>query len=98
MADQIMSINTDVVNTAINQISVLTADIQTRNKKFIELLNAKNEVTGGKFALLKTLEDKIVQEAQAFDKVLEAQEEIKASLSRYAELAEEANDDSAFRV
>lgn len=98
MADQVMSLNLDVVNTAINQISILTSDIQTRNKKFIELLNSKNEATGGKFALLKTLEERIIAEAQNFDKVLDAQEEIKQSLSRYAELAEEANDDSAFRM
>ena len=98
MADQVMSINTDVVNTAINSLSVLTADIQTRNKKFIELLNTKNEATQGKFQLLKTLEGKIIEESQNFDKVLEAQEEIRQSLIRYTELAEQANDDSAFRV
>lgn len=97
MAEQVMSLNTDVVGTAVNQISVLTADIQTRNKKFVELLNSKNEATQGKFALLKQLGVRVREEAANFDKILEAQEEIKAALQRYTELAEEADDDSAFR-
>lgn len=97
MAEQVMSLNTDVVGTAVNQISVLTADIQTRNKKFVELLNSKNEATQGKFALLKQLGVRVREEAANFDKILEAQEEIKAALQRYTELAEEAADDSAFR-
>ena len=96
MAEQVMSLNTDVVGTAVNQISVLTADIQTRNKKFVELLNSKNESTQGKFALLKQLQVRVQEEAANFDKILEAQEEIKAALQRYTELAEEVNDDSAF--
>lgn len=97
MGDQVMSLNLDVVMSAINQISVMTADIQTRNKKFIELLNSKNEATQGKFQLLATLEGKVRDEAQNFDKILEAQDEIVASVNRYAELAEQANDDTAFR-
>lgn len=97
MAEQVMSLNTDVVGTAVNQISVLTADIQTRNKKFVELLNSKNEATQGKFALLKQLGVRVREEAANFDKILEAQEEIKAALQRYTELAEEADDASAFR-
>lgn len=97
MADQVMSINTDVVNSAINQIAILTADIQTRNKKFMELLRSKNEATQEKFQLLKTLETRVIEESQNFDKMLEAQEEIREALVRYTELAEQANDDSAFR-
>ena len=97
MADAVMSLNSEVVGAAINKISVLTADIDARNKKFIELLTEKNEATQNKFQLLVTLQARVVEEAENFGKLLEAQEEIKASLRRYEELAEEANDDSAFR-
>ena len=77
---EVMSINTEAVGAAINQISVYTADIATRNKKFLELLSEKNKATQGKFQLLKTLE------------------ESRTALGKYSSLAEEANDDSAFRV
>lgn len=97
MSGQVMSINTDDVGAAINQISTYTADIQTRNKKFLELLREKNDATQGKFALLKQLEVKIVEEAKNFDLLIDAQEEIKDSLRKYTLLAEEANDDAAFR-
>lgn len=96
MSEQVMSLNLDVVVTAINSISVMTADIQTRNKKFMELLRSKNEATQGKFQLLATLEEKIKVEAQNFDKMLEAQDEIIQSVNRYAEMAEAAQDDSCF--
>ena len=56
---EVMSINTEAVGAAINQISVYTADIATRNKKFLELLSEKNKATQGKFQLLKTLEEKL---------------------------------------
>lgn len=96
MGDQVMSINTDVVGAAVNELSVITADIQTRNKKFLELLNQKNEATQGKFALLAKLEEKVADEVNNFNKALSAQDDIKVSLQRYIEMFEEANDDSAF--
>lgn len=94
---EVMSINTEAVGAAINQISVYTADIATRNKKFLELLNEKNQATQGKFTLLKTLENKLTEESHNFDALIGTQEEIKDALNKYAELAEEANDDHAFR-
>ena len=94
---QQMSLNYDVVSAAVNRIETLTSDIETRNKKFISLLQEKNDATQGKFALLKTLQTRVEEEAANFKKLVAAQEEIKDSLERYSNLAEEANDDSAFR-
>lgn len=96
MAQQ-MSLNLDVVAAGVNRIETLTHDIETRNNKFISLLQEKNDATQGKFALLKTLQGRVEEEAENFKKLIEAQEEIKQSLDRYSDLAEEANDDSAFR-
>ena len=95
---EVMSINTEAVGAAINQISVYTADIATRNKKFLELLSEKNKATQGKFQLLKTLEEKREGESRNFDALIQTQEEIRTALGKYSSLAEEANDDSAFRV
>lgn len=98
MSNQMMSLNTEVVGATINQISNLTADIQTRNKKFLELLQEKNAFTKGKFDLLVALEQGIVKESQNFDALIEAQEDIKEALRQYTELIEEANDASQLRV
>ena len=95
---EVMSINTDAVSAAINQISVCTADIATRNQKFLDLLRQKNEATSGKFTLLTTLEKGLETETVNFNKLIETQEEIREALNRYADLAAEANDDSAFRL
>lgn len=95
---QVMSIDSEAVGSAINQISVCIADIDTRNKKFIALLQEKNEKTQGKFALLKTLEARVAEEADNFTQLIATAESIKDSLRRYEGMAEEANDDSDFRV
>lgn len=94
---QVMSIDSEAVGAAVNQISVAIADIDTRNKKFLALMQEKNEATQGKFSLLKSLEDRIQEEAENFKTLIQATEDIKDSLRRYAEMAEAADDDSDFR-
>lgn len=97
MAAQVMSIDSEAVGAAVNQISVCISDIDTRNKKFLALLQEKNDATQGKFSLLKTLEGRIQEEANNFQGLIAASENIKDSLRRYAEMAEAADDDSDFR-
>lgn len=93
-----MSINTEVVAAAVNQISVDNADIHTRLKRFLALLEEKNEQTSGKFAIVKTLSNKMAQEVKNVAALNEACDQIRETLNRYIEIAEEANDDSAFRA
>jgi len=97
MSDQVMSVNLELVGSTINQISVCTAYIQTLTKKLNDLILEKNKDTQGKFALLNTLSARVEEETHNVEKLIEAQEEIKESLRQYSDLAEEANDDSAFR-
>lgn len=97
MAAQIMSIDSEAVGSAINQISIYISDIDTRNKKFLQLLQEKNEATQGKFKLLKTLEERVIEESQNFNELIKASEDIKDSLRRYEEKASEADDDTEFR-
>lgn len=93
-----MSINTEAVASAVNSISVDIADIQTRLNRFLALLEEKNSQTGGKFAIVKTLSQKIEKEAKNVQALNESSDQIKDTLQRYIEIAEEANDDSAFRT
>lgn len=93
-----MSINTEVVGAAVNQISVDIADIETRIKRFHALLLDKNQQTQGKFAIVKRLTTNIEIEVQNVASLNTASEEIRGALQKYIELAEMANDDSAFRI
>lgn len=94
---QQMSINVEVVNAGVKQISDAIAVINQRNTAFLQLLQGHNQKTENKFTLLKTLEDKISQEAENINKTIQATEEIKQALDRYAALAAEVDDDSVFR-
>lgn len=98
MGTQQMTIDSEAVAAAVNMIDVDIADINTRNQKFLALLDEKNSQTKGKFALIKSLKDRVEDETKNIQQTIEATEAIKESLRRYEELAEEANDDSAFRV
>lgn len=94
---QQMSINSEAVASAVNQIDVAIADIETRNKKFLELLEEKNDQTKGKFPLVKALMPRIEEEANNINKAIEATEAIKESLRKYENLAEDATDTSWMR-
>ena len=93
-----MSINTEAVGSAVNSISVDIADIQTRLNRFLALLEEKNNQTSGKFAIVKTLSQKIQKESRNVQALNESSDQIKEVLQRYIEIAEQANDDSAFRM
>lgn len=93
-----MSINTEVVAAAVNAIAVDIADIQTRLSRFLALLDEKNNQTGGKFAIVKTLTEKMQKEVANVNQLNEACDQIRDTLQRYIEIASEANDDSAFRT
>ncbi len=93
-----MSINTEVVASAVNQISVDIADIHTRLKRFLTLLEEKNSQTSGKFAIVKTLSNKMEKEVSNVQELNDACDQIREVLNRYIEIAEQANDDSAFLV
>lgn len=92
------SINSERVAAAVNQIDVHISDIDTRIKKFISLLTEKNAQTHNKFQLIKTLQDRVEDAANNIKNVVNACESIKDSVRAYTSLAEEANDDSEFRV
>lgn len=97
MGSNQMSIDSEAVMAAVNQIDVAIEDINTRNKKFLTLLDEKNQATQGKFGLIKTLQDRVEDEAKNINQTIEATEMIKESIRRYEGIAEEANDDSEFR-
>lgn len=97
MAQQI-SIDTERVGSAVNRISLLTSDIQTRTNAFVEKLSEHNAATNDKWALLKNLQSKLEAEQQNINAIVEAQNDIKRGLDKFAEMAAEVNDDSAFNV
>ena len=90
-----IAINTDVVGSAVNRISQLVSDINTRTDKLLQTLKEKNAETKNKWTLLKKLEDKLTDEANNVKAIENAVEEIKAGLNKFIELAEEADDASA---
>lgn len=96
MAGQ-MSIDTDKVGAAINRISQLTSDVKTRTDAFISRLIELNNTTKGRWSLIVTLQTKIEAESANITSIIEAQDVIVRALDKYAELASEADDDSAFR-
>lgn len=92
-----MSINTERVGTAINRISQLTSDIKTRTDAFVTRLIEVNTNTKGKWKLIQTLQTRVEVEQKNVGHIIEAQETIIHALNRFSEMAEEVNDDSAFR-
>lgn len=94
---QQMSLDTEAIAAATNSIDADLADMQTAMNQFLQLLNEKVQDTKGDFALIKTLEEKLQEEAANIKKLAETVEEIEAVSRKYVEQAEEANDDSAFR-
>ncbi len=93
-----MSINTEAVASAVNAVAIDVADIHTRLKRFLALLEEKNNQTKGKFAIVKTLSTKIETEVQNVQGLNDACDQIREALNRYIEIGEQANDDSAFRI
>lgn len=92
-----MAINTEVVGSAVNQISIDVADIQTRLQRFLALLEEKNQQTKGKFAIVSTLSARMQQEVANVKALEEVVDTIHETLNRYIEIGEQANDDSMFR-
>ena len=97
MSQQQMTFDSEAIAAAVNQIDVAISDIETRNNKFIALLEEKNNQTHGKFPLVSALKPKVEAEAQNFKAAIEATESIKESIQRYQNLTEEANDTSWMR-
>ena len=93
---QVISLNTEVVSAAVSRISVLTADVKSRTDALVAKLEEQNQKTDGKWNLIVSLQKKLEEEQRNVNDIIEAQEAIKRSLDRFAEMAEEANDDSAF--
>lgn len=96
MAAEQMSLNMDAVGAASNQIGTYITDIDTRTKKFLSLLDEKNQQTDGKFPLFVKLRERLAEDKKNIERLITQQEEIKEALTRYAALAEEASDASAF--
>lgn len=94
MSQQQMTFDSEAIAAAVNQIDVAIADIETRNNKFIALLEEKNNQTRGKFPLVAALKPKIAEEAANIKSAIEATEAIKESIAKYQSLTEEANDTS----
>lgn len=92
-----LQIDVEAVNSAVNRIDTLTSDIETRTQKFLDLVSEKNEESNNSVALITELQKKLVQEQENITKLVEAQEEIKQSLTRYANALDEATDSSAFK-
>ena len=79
-----LQIDVEAVNSAVNRIDTLTTDIETRTKKFIEHVKEMNDDSKNSVALLVNLNQRLQEEHDNIVKLIEAQEEIKESLSRYA--------------
>lgn len=93
---QQLSIDTEKVSTAVNRIGILTSDVKSRTDAFVAKLQEQNDATGNKWALITSLQKKLEEEQKNVSAIIDAQESIKTSLNKYAAMAEEANDDSAF--
>lgn len=94
---EIVSINTEAIMPAVNEISVRIADIDTRNKKFLSLIQETNDRTEGKFALIKALQEKVEEEAINITESVKAVEDIEQALNEHIAMAEMADDDSVFK-
>ena len=93
-----MTVDSEAVAAAVNMIDIDISDINTRNQKFLALLEEKNMQTKGKFPVIKSLKDRIVNEAKNIQQAIAATEAIKDALRKYEELAAAASDDTVFRV
>jgi CheY-like chemotaxis protein len=93
-----LNLNTEVVGAAVNRISVLTSDIQTRNAKFLELLRDHDARAQGKNPVIATTADRITEEAQNVQSLIDAQEEVSAALNAYVQKMEEAADTSMLQA
>lgn len=92
-----MNFDSEAVYSAVNQIDVAIADIETRNKNFLAQIEEKNQRLNNKFAIIKTLEQKVKEEADSIKHTIEACDAIKEALRKYEAQLDEANDDSEFR-
>lgn len=89
---QVMTIDAEAVAAAVNQIDVAIQDINTRNQKFLEILDNANTQCEGNFPPIPHLIEDIGREAENLKKTQDAVEAIKDSIARYTALAEEAAD------
>jgi hypothetical protein len=92
-----MTLDVEAVSAAVNQIDLAIGDIKTRNEKFLSLLEEKNNETKGKFSLIKSLKERVTDEEKNISAAIAATESIKESIRKYTAMAEDADDDSAFR-
>lgn len=98
MSSQQLTFNAEAVAATVNQIDVAIADIDTRCKKYISLLEEKNAQTSNKWPMIKTLQATVEKEAQSIQNTIEACEAIKEAIRNYEIMADEASDDTDFRV
>lgn len=91
------SFNAEEVSISVNKISMLIADIDTRNKKFIELINRSNQKMNNGLLPLVTLESRISEEQRNIDQILKDIDQIGIDLRQYGAHMDDLNDDSAFR-
>lgn len=87
---QQMALNYDAVSSAISQISVLVSDIETRNNKFVQILQESNEKTQNKYPVTMKLHEKITEEANNFKKIITAMTELQVAVQHYSGNADDA--------
>lgn len=95
---QSVQLNEEAVNAAINSIHASFDTMQASLNAFLKLLNEKVEESDRGFPAISSFESAMNRELQNFKGLEDLVEEIVAITKRYTEQANEAADDSAFRI
>ena len=93
-----MRIDSDAVSSAANRIGVQLEAIQKEAAMFKAAVDEANAATQGKYPITTTVAELLEKETANFKKVLEAQDDIHASIERYKAKAEESTDVSGLKA
>ena len=92
-----LQIDVEAVNCAINRIDTLTTDIETRTKQLLHRYADANKESDSTVGFIVAINQKLEEEQQNIKQLVEAQEEVKAALTRYSNALNDIADDSDFR-
>lgn len=89
---QQISLDTDAVRIAINQIGDLISEIDLANKNLVRSVESVNEATQNKYQVTVALHVKLQEQVEKFNQVKTSQADIVQITKRYADAVEQAND------
>lgn len=96
--DQVIKIDSELVSEKTNRIALLIQELEDANTTFLRVVDEQITKTDQRYKPFLTIQDSLHKQGKKLASLAEAQNTIKATLEKYIDLMDDANDDSSFRA